>query len=842
MDYCANLEVIPQFAGTCWFNAILMICLYSDGVSRIFRETSIRDNWDKSDDGFKVALFNILSYINRIKLSYDNLEKQKAYNIKLNKYLNKINPEVLLLDFINKYDKSLKKLFIKDNKLNSTYNISLGYSFKYIVIFFNILKINYIDIYVNYDNKESLLDMGNFLKTEEDIILKLKSSPEIIYYTDNILENYDYDYDYEDIYNTENYDLNLIDLMDYKDIVNINGCKYKLDSIGVANYNDIDYDDTSIKHIIAGITCNNNKYVYNGWFSESTDKAIQKTIEGFNNSPCNLMKYDWNIRKNEEFCLNINLCKLDFENIDKKDLCFSFAKGTRYLIYTKIRNDKEDLYTTSLAKTSINISKIKKDVFNKKFHPELDYIKSVSISSSSSISKSLNKKEYIIPYIIENNINIPEEIIKEIEDKEFLKIYGIKTKLNIDEIKKIVKNKHKRELLNILTMEQLIRILDLSEKSLSLLSIDTITKDKIINLILTNKIKLTKEILEKFDEDLLNNILCIFKFKTYEYLNKIKNLIKNNNKLLNFIILNQLTVKDLNDLILNKSFKSSKKEILIYKLAKDNINVDKLIKYLDNNKLLLIYVVLSNNNLYDNSNKIEILELLHENDLKDIIIKNDLTFKITDTKDDLISIILKAKIAFPLVYLNDYTNISFFIKSIYKSQQTIIIEIDDIINNINDKIKKDNLNKLTFDILNKLFEQYKEINREYLLKLRLLKQLTKFSFDKYYDIIKETIPEIFIKICKNIYMNNDRYKRKLLKELSEEELLNLIEFKFNIKNKKEMIKELLEEKIEIEKILKIKPITILDNYKSFILNPLNKNKILKLLEDDDINELLKIYK
>lgn len=59
MDYCANIEVIPQYSGTCWFNAILMICLYSEGVSRVFRETSIRDNWANSEDGFKVALFNI---------------------------------------------------------------------------------------------------------------------------------------------------------------------------------------------------------------------------------------------------------------------------------------------------------------------------------------------------------------------------------------------------------------------------------------------------------------------------------------------------------------------------------------------------------------------------------------------------------------------------------------------------------------------------------------------------------------------------------------------------------------------------------------------------------------
>lgn len=121
------------------------------------------------------------------------------------------------------------------------------------------------------------------------------------------------------------------------------------------NYYDYDSNDRNINHIIAGITCN-------------------------------LMKY-------EEFCLNVNQCKLKFDNIDKKDLYFSFARWTRYLIYTKIRKDKEDLYSTALSKTSLNISKIKK-IF---------------------LIKSLNKKEYIIPYIIDNKINIPKEFLKYME-------------------------------------------------------------------------------------------------------------------------------------------------------------------------------------------------------------------------------------------------------------------------------------------------------------------------------------------------------------------------------------------------------------------------------------------
>ena len=36
----------------------------------------------------------------------------------------------------------------------------------------------------------------------------------------------------------------------------------------------INYNDIIEKHIIAGITCNNNRYVYNGWNSATKDDAM----------------------------------------------------------------------------------------------------------------------------------------------------------------------------------------------------------------------------------------------------------------------------------------------------------------------------------------------------------------------------------------------------------------------------------------------------------------------------------------------------------------------------------------------------------------------------------------
>ena len=112
----------------------------------------------------------------------------------------------------------------------------------------------------------------------------------------------------------------------------------------MANFNNTVY---SAGHVISGITCNNNKYVYNGWSSFSNDPAIVNK-DTINNllSPCSLMKFDWDVNKDEEFCLNAEKCKLDFV-IDKKDLCFSFNKGERLLIYVKIDDKQSDIKSTT---------------------------------------------------------------------------------------------------------------------------------------------------------------------------------------------------------------------------------------------------------------------------------------------------------------------------------------------------------------------------------------------------------------------------------------------------------------------------------------------------------------
>jgi hypothetical protein len=127
------------------------------------------------------------------------------------------------------------------------------------------------------------------------------------------------------------------------------GHLYDLDSCLIYNYNKLDILSS---HSIAGITYNNEKYIYNGWNLENKDSTRK--------SPCGLFKFDWTNKHSNDFCLNRKECKLD--DINLKDLCFNFNKGEKVFIYVK---KEYEIKTTSLSRSSIkSISNIKSIIYD----------------------------------------------------------------------------------------------------------------------------------------------------------------------------------------------------------------------------------------------------------------------------------------------------------------------------------------------------------------------------------------------------------------------------------------------------------------------------------------------
>ena len=67
--------------------------------------------------------------------------------------------------------------------------------------------------------------------------------------------------------------------------------------------------------------------------------------------PCELMKFNWFVNKDEAFCLNSKMCKLDKVKKDT-DLCFSFGKGQRTLVYVKMNETYKSIDIDTLKSST----------------------------------------------------------------------------------------------------------------------------------------------------------------------------------------------------------------------------------------------------------------------------------------------------------------------------------------------------------------------------------------------------------------------------------------------------------------------------------------------------------
>jgi len=407
-DYCEIVNIIPQYLGTCWFNAILMSYLYSQGASRVFRETIISDKWEESNNPLKIALFNILSYINRIRLFPDLREYHKRL---FQDYLNKVRPEQMLLKTAES-DKELLDFLKQRNKQIILY---LGYYSKFLPLFLEILGISYLSIFIDKDNNQH--KRGN-------------ENPEIIVLQDFKL------YPSTPLKEHQLFSGSLKINDDYEELELI-GVKYKLDSCLLTDYN-------KIEHSIVGITCGDKRYVYNGW------------DDGF----CPLIPFDWSINNKTEFCLNTKKCELlDLKDTNytqkqkklrsfEKDLCFSFNKGYRLLVYVRVKEEELNL-RTKIKGFKLDIRQIKKKIKNQGLFNSIrslfkekkkDAITSmVDIKSIKSIKNNnciindiylyLNENRNINSFLKKIEIETLKDILKDFETNDKKKLIDLINKL-----------------------------------------------------------------------------------------------------------------------------------------------------------------------------------------------------------------------------------------------------------------------------------------------------------------------------------------------------------------------------------------------------------------------------
>jgi len=314
-NYCEQIPVIPQNLGTCWFNAIIMAMIYSDGLSQFIYEKAIEDNWQDNNNGaFKTLMLLFMNYVRAIK------KGKVEYIENLRFFLKKYKIEIILLDFLKHYHTELIKEYYDITTSNGYYLSYLSYILEILGInstlnIYKISKFFYENVKYDFINLEHYANDNN------------NNHPDILLFKEN----------YSRILNrTLKYDNSI-----GEEIIEFNGFHYKLDCILL--------NDKNKKHAITGLTCNGSKYIYNGWWKKRNDK-----------NPCNLMPFDWTT-DTTNFCLNEMECSLlpkDLpllkslgkgksllkplpKDLSKGNLCFNFKNNERLMVYVRIKDDVE---------------------------------------------------------------------------------------------------------------------------------------------------------------------------------------------------------------------------------------------------------------------------------------------------------------------------------------------------------------------------------------------------------------------------------------------------------------------------------------------------------------------
>jgi hypothetical protein len=406
---CSRILTPKQVGPICWFMATFVAMFYSQRSRKILLEAS--KGWDTENELFRILKhvlddkylktlagkesddyrnFNDNTFIDILKLLYKEDKKTFIYNPKLNKgfsphfYIGRlykllnvnytifeydIDDDFLTYSLLNEeYNDDIKlKIVQKYNRLKK-YNEILYYKFtlkpqsnlekniKKISSLINRSSNWFKDAHTQFNKRDKLSSWfkDNPLRFK-DIYKRFENTPSVLIV---IIRNDTYDtaiYGEGVYYKKGNNVLNnRIDDSEIKKNIKsmeeqifYRGIEYNLDSIILGDYEENNKYNPS--HIIAGITCKKNKFIYNGWTRFSMDTAMA-TTEITRNIPCELMKHDWNIKDNVDYCLNSINCQLDLL-INKKQntrLCFNFSKGVRTLIYVR-KNNKSNTSSSNLV-------------------------------------------------------------------------------------------------------------------------------------------------------------------------------------------------------------------------------------------------------------------------------------------------------------------------------------------------------------------------------------------------------------------------------------------------------------------------------------------------------------
>ncbi len=327
---CGRVMTLKQYTETCWFNALLMGLFYSQGMRAVMMETM--DQWKAPRRGSPLDRFYDTvkdMLLRKYLFATEDWSKKRLNDLEIDaKTFRLIKPDHLL-SMLNKID---KKQFV-NRGISQTQKGGWGSGYLYHVMqLLYVKKAAYLDAHHEYGPFYKSYMYGASYTTSKDYPLPypimdlqqyyraiMHPDPDIIviHYQSNILRN-----QLKTSYSVQKAD---------QQTFIYNGHKYVADSLYLSNFNKL---SCQFGHIMAGVTCGNKRYMYNGWAKDTVDRGM---ISGKSRTthPCHLMPFDWT--GGYDFCINKEHCDLPHapETQTKDVYCFNPNKGGRYIIAVK---------------------------------------------------------------------------------------------------------------------------------------------------------------------------------------------------------------------------------------------------------------------------------------------------------------------------------------------------------------------------------------------------------------------------------------------------------------------------------------------------------------------------
>ena len=325
MTTCKKVFTIPQISGggTCWFNALLSALFYSDGTSAYLKKIipSLRK---KTTSKKRLEVFDLLEEI----LSARDIKDIREFS----KFYATLEPKNLLKTL---HEKDKKHFYFNPEK--ATGHVSENY----ILMLFQFLGImdKVLFVYIDFNGKYFFSRANNFTyrvswdekKKEYRLIGNSKNTKQIWEIFDN--------------FNVGSVDLVIMSTnpafpwspqqlpIEFEDDkMNLFGVKFKADSMLLTNFN---HRKCATAHKIAGITCKNKRYLYNGWANKYDVKNFILPFKS-----CNLFAFDW-LQDKRHFCMDKSKCLVSkVEKTPGKKMCFNIDRMKTF-IYVRERSVKK---------------------------------------------------------------------------------------------------------------------------------------------------------------------------------------------------------------------------------------------------------------------------------------------------------------------------------------------------------------------------------------------------------------------------------------------------------------------------------------------------------------------